>query len=261
MLPKDYHRSPTDRDSVRFCSAVVRQGLRRGEFGNHQRMLRLLLTVLVAFAPAPIQDGRWSWPVEGAHQILRPFIAPATPYSAGHRGIDIAASGNVYAPADGVVHFAGFVVSRDVLSISHAGGVVSSYEPVASSLHAGDVVTRGEVIGTIEPGHCSIPCLHFGVRIDGQYVSPLLFLGGIPHSVLLPTRPIASSGSGVSALVALFQPLGRNVRVQLRRPEARVAQHLLHRSQVRSPVQEVGCRGVPQGVRPGRTRPGDVRQE
>jgi murein DD-endopeptidase MepM/ murein hydrolase activator NlpD len=56
-------------------------------------------------------------------------------------------------------------------------------------LVAGDAVRRGEVVGVLQPGHCSRPCLHFGVRRHGEYLSPLNFLGGIPHSVLLPTRP------------------------------------------------------------------------
>jgi murein DD-endopeptidase MepM/ murein hydrolase activator NlpD len=149
------------------------------------------LPLLIAAAPADAAEPRWSWPVEGAHGIVRPYLAPATAYSAGHRGIDIASSGPVLAPADGVVHFAGFVVDRPVLSIAHAGDVLSSYEPVATTLHAGEAVRRGEVIGSIQPGHCVELCLHFGVRIDGQYVSPFLFLGGIPHSVLLPTRRYA----------------------------------------------------------------------
>ena len=135
--------------------------------------------------------------MRGSHQILRPFIAPATRYSAGHRGIDIATSGEVYAPASGTVHFAGFVVDREVLSIAHQGNILSSYEPVRSMLSVGDAVTRGQPIGTLEPGHCSELCLHFGVRIDGQYVSPLLFLGGIPHSILLPTRTMAPAGSAM----------------------------------------------------------------
>jgi hypothetical protein len=246
------------------------------------RSLLILLLVVAPFgaapfsiapfsiAPAPVSDGHWSWPVHASHRIVRPFIAPATPYSAGHRGIDIAATGDAYAPADGVVHFSGFVVNRDVLSISHAGGVLSSYEPVLSPLHAGDLITRGEDIGMIEPGHCSILCLHFGVRIDGQYVSPLLFLGGIQHSVLLPTRhlggrvapsaggrvsrpsPEETSSARVGVAVALLEPLGRDVGVQLRSPEACVSQHLLHRSQVCPTVKEVRCRGVPQRVRTGR---------
>jgi murein DD-endopeptidase MepM/ murein hydrolase activator NlpD len=114
--------------------------------------LAFSLGVLV---PVTATEPRWAWPVHGSHQILRPFLAPSTQYSAGHRGIDIAASGAVYAPADGVVHFAGFVVDRDVLSIAHSGGVLSSYEPVLSSVPAGAAVRRGQVIGQLEPGHCA----------------------------------------------------------------------------------------------------------
>lgn len=151
----------------------------------------VILALLAPAAPAAGSESRWAWPVRGAHQILRPFIAPATRYAAGHRGIDIATSGTVYAPADAVVQFSGFVVDRPVLSLAHSGRILSSYEPVTSSLVAGDTVRRGQVVATVAPGHCSELCLHFGVRVDGEYVSPLLFLGGILHSVLLPTRPLS----------------------------------------------------------------------
>jgi murein DD-endopeptidase MepM/ murein hydrolase activator NlpD len=131
----------------------------------------------------------WVWPVEPPHPVVRPYIAPATPYAAGHRGIDIAAPDpDVLAPADGVVHFAGVVVDRPVLSISHDGGLITSYEPVQTELVAGDAVVAGEVVGQVVPGHCESPCLHFGVRLDGQYLSPLGYLGSIPRAVLLPTR-------------------------------------------------------------------------
>ncbi len=137
----------------------------------------------------------WDWPLPGPHSLLRPYIGPVTPYSAGHRGVDIEAHGAsatempvVTAPAAGTVHFAGFVVDRPVLSIRHPGGVISSFEPVTTTLAMGDGVRAGQEIGTLEVGHCSSPCLHLGVRIDGGYVSPLLFLGGVPRAVLLPTR-------------------------------------------------------------------------
>jgi hypothetical protein len=184
-----------------LCPARSGSALSADALRDARWMLRVVLVFILVAVPAPVHDAHWSWPVHGSHRIVRPFIAPATPYSAGHRGIDIAASGNVYAPADGIVHFSGFVVSRDVLSITHANGVISSYEPVLSPLHVGDPVTRGEVIGTIEPGHCASLCLHFGVRVDGQYVSPLLFLGGIQHSVLLPTVFL-----GAAAPAALCAP-------------------------------------------------------
>ena len=129
------------------------------------------------------------WPVGPPIALVEPFRAPPTPYSAGHRGIDLAAAhgGPVHAPADGVVSFAGPVAGRPVLSIDHGDGVVSSIEPVAASLAAGTPVTEGELIGTIgSGGHCDGSCVHFGVRVHGEYVSPMLFLGGVPRAVLLP---------------------------------------------------------------------------
>jgi murein DD-endopeptidase MepM/ murein hydrolase activator NlpD len=134
----------------------------------------------------------WVWPVRPPRMIVRPYIAPPTPYAAGHRGIDVGTGDDpspVFSPDDGVVHFAGVVVDRPVLSIRHSGGLISSYEPVITELVAGEAVRRGEVVGVLQAGHCSRPCLHFGVRRHGEYLSPLNFLGGIPHSVLLPTRP------------------------------------------------------------------------
>jgi len=148
--------------------------------------------VAAASAPtsvAPIAEPSWSWPVAAPHPVVRPFVAPPTPYAPGHRGIDIRATDpSVFAPAAGVVSFAGVIVDRPVLSIRHPGGIVSSYEPVETTLVAGDAVDRGQFIGTPLPGHCAGLCLHFGVRVNGQYVSPLALLGGIPRSILLPTR-------------------------------------------------------------------------
>jgi murein DD-endopeptidase MepM/ murein hydrolase activator NlpD len=162
-----------------------------------------ILAILAAgtLAPAPaVASPRavgaggavWAWPVASPHPVVRPFVGPPNPWSPGHRGIDVGtAEGSVVtAPDDGVVHFAGVVVDRPVLSIAHSGGVLSSVEPVVADVTKGDVVTRGQTVGVLEPGHCpDRPCLHLGARIDGEYVSPLLFLGGIEPSVLLPTRP------------------------------------------------------------------------
>ncbi|PZQ92003.1 MAG: peptidase M23 [Leifsonia xyli] len=140
-------------------------------------------------AAAVVAAALWAWPIAAPHPIVRPYLAPATPYAAGHRGIDIRAAegAQLRAPADGVVRFVGVVVDRPVLSIDHGGGVLSSYEPVVATVAAGETVRRGQVIGTVIAGHCaSGACLHLGVRIDGGYVSPLLFLGGQPRAVLLP---------------------------------------------------------------------------
>jgi murein DD-endopeptidase MepM/ murein hydrolase activator NlpD len=141
---------------------------------------------------ATARPQEWSWPVAPPHAIVAPYRVPATRYSAGHRGIDIAAvpGETIVAPADGTVHFAGIVVDRPVLSVRHAGGFISSYEPVTTTLVAGDRVLLGDEIGTLDLAtrHCISGCLHFGVRLDGEYVSPLLLLEGLPRSILLPTR-------------------------------------------------------------------------
>lgn len=131
----------------------------------------------------------WEWPLEPPVRVTEPFRAPPTPYAAGHRGIDLAAAPGtlVRAAADGVVAFAGPVAGRGVLSIAHGDGVVSAIEPVAASVAVGDHVTAGAVVAvTSDGGHCDGGCVHFGVRVHGEYVSPLLFLGGLPRAVLLP---------------------------------------------------------------------------
>jgi murein DD-endopeptidase MepM/ murein hydrolase activator NlpD len=133
----------------------------------------------------------WSWPVPEPHLVLRPFVAPEHRWSPGHRGVDLAMpeGGAVTAPDDGVVHFAGTVVDRPVLSLRHGDGTLSSMEPVSTELRAGDVVQRGQAVGVLEPGHgCTASCVHLGARIDGEYVSPLMMLGLGRASVLLPTR-------------------------------------------------------------------------
>ncbi|WP_336603934.1 M23 family metallopeptidase [Agromyces seonyuensis] len=121
-------------------------------------------------------------------RVRAPYRAPEHPYGPGHRGIDLDAAfgSEVRAPASGVVSFAGMVAGRPVVSITHGDGIVSSFEPVAGTLAAGDEVAAGAVIGTVGTvGHCE-DCVHLGVRVDGVYVSPLVFLGGLPRAVLLP---------------------------------------------------------------------------
>ena len=133
--------------------------------------------------------GTWGWPTDTGRDILRQFEAPATRYSAGHRGVDIAAPEGtmVLAAASGVVSFAGVVVDRPVVSITSPGGLVSSAEPVLATVEEGDEVHAGDTVGTVAVGgHCSGSCVHFGVRLYGEYVNPLALMGSVPRAVLLP---------------------------------------------------------------------------
>lgn len=136
--------------------------------------------------PAPEQ---WVWPAPAPIRVVSPFRAPPTPYTSGHRGIDleVAPGAALVAAEGGTVSFAGMVAGRGVVAIDHGDGVVSAIEPVSPIVEEGAVVVPGEPIGTAsQGGHCDGGCVHFGVRVDGEYVSPFLFLGGLPRAVLLP---------------------------------------------------------------------------
>lgn len=137
-------------------------------------------------APAVAAD--WEWPVR-PFAIERAYVEPAHRYGAGHRGVDLRplAGDDVRSPADGIVAFAGLVGDRPLVTIDHGDGLVSTLEPVASDLAPGTWVRGGDVVGVVSAGgHAEPGSLHFGVRLDGEYVNPLILLGGVPRAVLLP---------------------------------------------------------------------------
>lgn len=137
----------------------------------------------------------WEWPLHPRpavihSAVLRPFDPPDKPWLSGHRGVDLITESDaatLTSPAGGTVSFAGVVVDRPVITIDHGGGLKSSFEPVSSSLSAGASVAAGDVIGTVQAGHCAgVPCVHWGVRQDGNYVNPLGFFLDLRPSILLP---------------------------------------------------------------------------
>ena len=127
--------------------------------------------------------------------VVREYRQSETPYSAGHRGIDYEATLGqaVFAPAEGKVHFVGEVVNRQLISLDHDQELLSAFEPVCSQLTEGDSVVSGQLIGEVCEGgasydpHCQPSiCVHFSVRKNGEYLSPLWFTGELKPSRLLP---------------------------------------------------------------------------
>ena len=142
--------------------------------------------------PPPPPTGQWSWPVGGGDRpaLLAPFAAPEEQWGAGHRGIDLATTKGapVTAVADGVVTHRGVIAGRGTVSIRHASGVRSTYEPVVSDLSVGEQVRRGQVVGRVGSGatHCDpSTCLHLGAKREATYVDPMPFFG-TRRVILLP---------------------------------------------------------------------------
>lgn len=245
--PQKPVRNPVCRSSPGGAEAIphpARSGVRPAAAAALlAAVLAALLTLLVALTvdvrptdaalPAAPADRlaparQWGWPLAPAPAVVRPFDKPGQRWLAGHRGVDLAASAGdaVRSPADGTVRFTGYVVDRQVLTVDHGDGTVSSFEPVTATVSVGEPVTAGQSIGVVDfrgslPGgaadgvftdgivtdgvladgkapesrqpHCPRSCLHWGVRLDGEYVDPLRYLMDRRPSVLLP--PSGGRGS------------------------------------------------------------------
>lgn len=156
-------------------------------------LVPLLLLALASSAPVAASDsasaGGWRWPIAD-FTIIEMFEAPAHEYGPGHRGVDLlpgARTSPVVATADGIIAFRGRVGDRDLVTIDHGDGLITTLEPVASSLAAGTHVVRGDPIGKLSVGgHAAPGTLHVGVRLHGSYINPMVLTGSVPRAVLLP---------------------------------------------------------------------------
>ncbi|MGZ6816594.1 MAG: M23 family metallopeptidase, partial [Mycobacteriaceae bacterium] len=116
----------------------------------------------------PIPRGDYNWPLAGSPRVGRPFQPPLSTYGPGHRGVDLVAStgASVLAAGGGTVIFAGELAGRGVVSVLHANGLQTTYEPVTPQVTQGEVVRRGQVLGELQAGHAGCPeaaCLHWGL--------------------------------------------------------------------------------------------------
>ncbi|MFJ7421171.1 M23 family metallopeptidase [Streptomyces uncialis] len=136
------------------------------------------------------------WPLAASPRplVLRGWLPPATAYTAGHRGVDLAASPGtpVRAVAPGRVTFAGRVATRNVITVALTGTGTPplrlTHEPVRPSVRRGDHVTAGQLLGRTEAigSHCATGCLHWGLRRSDQYLNPLSLL---PPALLRAPSP------------------------------------------------------------------------
>jgi murein DD-endopeptidase MepM/ murein hydrolase activator NlpD len=93
----------------------------------------------------------------------------------------------VYAAGPATVVFAGKLAGRPVVSLAHAGGLRTSYEPVEALVQVGQLVDASTPLGRLLPGHqgCPAPaCLHWGAMWGSasraDYVDPIGLLASTP---------------------------------------------------------------------------------
>jgi murein DD-endopeptidase MepM/ murein hydrolase activator NlpD len=195
------------------------------------------LLLLLAPAGTAAAAGGWVWPLDPEPVVLAGFVAPAGPFAAGHRGVDLAATVGqpVLAPGGGTVAFAGSVAGKPVVSIDHPGGLRTTYEPVLTEVRAGDRVATGTPVGRVAatPGHClPVTCLHWGLRtgpaLEG-YRDPLSLLGRLPVRLL----PVWAAGPLTALPVTGPVPLTAP-------PAPDAARRLASRPGLRSPPADRG---------------------
>jgi murein DD-endopeptidase MepM/ murein hydrolase activator NlpD len=122
-------------------------------------------------------------------------VRPSSDYGQGHRGVDLGGltGADVRAVDAGTVSHVGVIAGRGTVTVLHPSGVRSTYEPVSAGVTVGQVVARGERLGTLDDAgsHCAPrACLHLGAVRGRTYLDPMALLGSARRVRLLPLPPI-----------------------------------------------------------------------
>lgn len=132
----------------------------------------------------------WGWPLVGRPEVAQGYDPPAQRWLAGHRGIDLrGVEGEPVLAVDaGVVSYSGEIAGVGIVSVTHASGLRSTYQPVEERAGRGTRVARGDRLGRLRPGaqgHCALhACLHLGARRGDSYVDPTPLLQDLELSLL-----------------------------------------------------------------------------
>src|SRR5581483_11865275 len=101
---------------------------------------------------------------------------------------------------------AGRVGGVGVVTVRHADGLETTYEPVRPSVRAGAAVAAGDVLGrlTRRGSECApAACLHWGLRRGVDYLDPLALVGADAVRLLPLGLPQSSDRGAVAGAAAL----------------------------------------------------------
>ena len=128
--------------------------------------------------------GMFKWPAPSYTRVTSDYgwrIHPTLGVNKFHNGVDMAAPGGspILAAYDGTVAAAGYSSTMgNYIYLNHGSGLVTIYMH-ASALYvsAGQTVSKGDKIAAVgTTGRSTGNHLHFGVRLNGEYVSPWNYL-------------------------------------------------------------------------------------
>ena len=128
--------------------------------------------------------GEMMWPVTDHYTIISQFGKRPHPISKKeimHTGIDIACerNSNVVAAQSGIVIYANWYGSYGkVIILDHGGGYTTLYGYNDKlNVKVGDKVNRGDLISKSGTSGSTVKaCLHFEVRVNGEYSDPLVYI-------------------------------------------------------------------------------------
>ncbi len=139
--------------------------------------------------PEPIPEdtyngGAFLWPCPASTRITSDYgnrQSPTAGASSNHKGIDIGApyGSDIVAAADGEVIFSGYSNGGgNYIMIDHGGSLYTVYMHASSlCVSKGEKVTRGQTVAKVgSTGISTGNHLHFGVSLNGAYVSPWNYL-------------------------------------------------------------------------------------
>jgi murein DD-endopeptidase MepM/ murein hydrolase activator NlpD len=138
--------------------------------------------LLAPLTPDKLWDGSFEYPSRYYTDEFIAVFGDRRNYNNGalmyyHTGVDFYGSDiPIYAPADGVVVFAGPLLIRgNVTYIDHGWGVYSGYFHQSEMfVQEGDIVERGQEIGVVgTTGRSTGPHLHWEIWVGGVPINPL----------------------------------------------------------------------------------------
>ncbi len=92
--------------------------------------------------------------------------------------------------------FAGSVAGVLAVTVRHDAGVETTYSRLAQiSVTTGQAVGEGTWLGFVGEAHAGRPGLHFGVKVDGEYVDPEAWLGPADASGAIHLAPLVWQAS------------------------------------------------------------------